>query len=305
MSYIVEQQVKGNTYLYLVKNARSDHGWVKAKKYLGKSVPDLSMLNEYELKLEEQLKQRIAGLKPPKTKKLDSIKLLKNEEISIMENIRKSHEHPPSADSDIDFLIKFTFHSNAIEGSTNSLKDTKTLLKEETVPAGKKLRDIYEAVNTEDAYRFMKCYERDITKKFILRLHEILMHRLIHDAGSFRKNPVKITGSEWLPPQPEDIDAEIERFMTFYRFIKSRLHPIEVASLVHIKFVQLHPFTDGNGRTARLLMNFVLMKNNYPPVVITRTNQQKYYALLEATHEGRQYAPFVKFIYKCVMAEYS
>ncbi|MBU1975116.1 MAG: Fic family protein [Nanoarchaeota archaeon] len=304
MSYIVQQEIKGNQYYYLVKNIRQENGWLKAKKYLGKNIPEKSRLQSFEKDLDNVLKAKISGKQPIKQPKYESIQFLKSLEISRIDHTRENGTPKFTPENDIDFLINFTFNSNAIEGSTNSLRDTKIMLKDEKVPNGKKLRDIYEAVNTEDAYKFVKCYENDISKKFILRLHEILMHRLLPEPGAFRKKPVKITGTDFMPPQPEDLDVEVDRFITFYRFIRKKYHPIEVAALVHIKFVQLHPFSDGNGRTARLLMNFVLMKNNFVPIVITRKNRKQYYELLEKTHGGKEYLPFVKFVYDCVESEY-
>lgn len=303
MSYIVQQEVKGRQYYYLVQNARHGTRWVKAKKYLGSRLPGKQELRGYEADLQKKLDAKKKGRVQQIPRYFEYRKFLKNQEKSRIDHICQNGQSWINEDNDIDFMVKFIFNSNAIEGSTNSLKDTRKMLKEEKVPRGKRLRDIYEAVNTEDAYRFVKNYEKDLSRKFILRLHEILMHRLRDDAGIFRDKPVKITGTEFIPPRPEDVEHEVRRFLSFYKFIKKKYHPIEQAALAHIKFVQLHPFGDGNGRVGRLILNFILMKNNYYPIVIGKKDQQEYYRLLERTHSG-EYEPFVRFVYDQVLKEY-
>ncbi|MFH1072107.1 MAG: Fic family protein [Nanoarchaeota archaeon] len=301
MSYLVKQTVKGHEYFYLVKNQRQEHGWSKCKLYLGKQAPDNVRLRAYENELEAKARnpQRIRT-----ARKLQKHAFLSKEEISTLESTRKSSVPEINEKNDIDFLIRFTFNSNKIEGSTMTLLDTKLVIEDEIAPSGKKLREIYEAKNMEAAYSFVKNYEKDLSRKFILTTHRMLMDHIIPDAGGFRKKRVKITGSEFLPPKPEDLDEEMDRFLSFYRFIKKKYHPVEVASLVHIKFVQLHPFTDGNGRVARLLLNFVLMKNGYLPLIIKDKNKEKYYTLLESTHEEKDYLSFIRFVYECLKEEY-
>ncbi|MFH1915784.1 MAG: Fic family protein [Nanoarchaeota archaeon] len=285
MTYIVKQEVKGHPYYYLVHNQRTAEGWKKHKLYVGKTIPDEKHLNS--------LKNKLGKSQPalPRTR-FQRQQFLTNDEKHELSTI-----HHKSFEDETAFLIRFSMHTNGIEGSRLDAADTRKILTRHESPQGKKLREIYEAVNTEEAYHYIKNYEGDVNKKFLLRLHEIMMAKILPDAGRLREKNVKVVGAGFAPPVQQNVELEIERLLSFYRYLKKHYTAAEVAALLHIKFIELHPFSDGNGRVGRLLLNFILMRNDMPPIVITKDEKKEYFRLLSHAIEEKEYGKFVKFVF--------
>lgn len=284
MAYIVQTEVKGHPYYYLVRNERTTSGWKKHKLYLGKTVPDKTTIERLSKKLEDR-------------KGSKKRRIFKPTFLSPEEKKRLVFGRHKSFEEEKDFVIQFSVHSNAIEGSPLADSHAKKIITGKKMPKDATLRSVYETVNTEEAYHFIKNYEGDVSRRFLVTLHSILMHRLMPDSGKFRTKNVKITGAGFHCPTAERLDHETERLLSFYRFLKRKYTPVETAALMHVKFIELHPFTDGNGRLGRLLMNFILMKNDLPPVIIRKEERKTYYRFLEAAITVKDYTPFVRFIY--------
>ncbi len=198
-----------------------------------------------------------------------------------------------------DLILKWTYNSNAIEGNTLTLNETKVVLEGITI-GGKSLREHFEAINHKEAILFV---ESLVEKGEMLSEHTIKsLHRLIlkniddKNAGCYRKINVLISGATHRPPNHFEVATKMEDFITWYRTKAQTLHPIERACRVHIDFVGIHPFIDGNGRTSRLLMNFELMKNGFPPVVLKVENRLAYYEALDKAHTLGDYKPFISLI---------
>jgi len=296
MAYVVTQEVKGRPYYYLVHNYRDKKGgWKKKKKYLGSKLPNEEEIERLSYELSRgPIKWNIKFLHPVHLPELDDIKERQALKVGT-DRISKS---------ELDFLVHFTHHSNAIEGSTMNLAETKQLMVEGKTPMSKRVEEVLAAKNTKEAYNFVKSYGRDVNKRFILDIHNLLMTGIMTDAGKMRKSPVKITGAQFHPPMPDTLDLEIDRFMEFYRFIRDKFHPVEVASLIHLKFIEIHPFTDGNGRTGRLLMNFILTRLGYPPMIVKNEEKRDYYKALEAGTANRDYPAFVNYVAKNLIEQY-
>ncbi|MFH1400558.1 MAG: Fic family protein [Nanoarchaeota archaeon] len=295
MAYIAKESINGKEYFYLVKNTREAGRWRKRKKYLGRQIPNQETLETLKAELD-------VACKP-----VGQHQFLSHEVILKLRNFRDQYDvfrrGPEQSKAELDFLVRFAHNSNAIEGNTLSLVETKLVLEDNLTPSGKSFEDVVGAKNTEMAYRFIRDTTKDITKGFILRLHAIAMDRVISDAGRIRTKPIKITGSSFQPPEPAVVDDELIRFLGFYEFIKKKYHVVEVAALTHLKFVEVHPFRDGNGRVARLLMNFVLLRGGFPPIIIMNENKQRYYESLELGHHG-EYLPLMQFLADTMIAQY-
>lgn len=289
MTYIVQTEVKGHPYYYLVQNERTSFGWKKHKLYLGKKKPSPHEMPSFEKRLAKKSheKARRQTLKPTFLSPEEKKRLASSRHLSFEEEKQ--------------FLVQFSVHSNGIEGSKLDNADTVKIMFDKMAPKNAALRDVYEAVNTEEAYSFIKNYEKDVSKRFLLQLHSILMWNLIEDKGQLRTKNVKVTGAGFHPPPAEQLDVEIDRLLSFYRFLKRKYTPVETAALMHVKFIQLHPFSDGNGRCGRLLLNFILMKNDLPPVVIKKEERKEYYRLLDKAITEKEYASFIRFIYERVI----
>lgn len=197
------------------------------------------------------------------------------------------------------FAIEMTYHSNAIEGNTLTLRETQLVIQEGLTIAGKSLKEHLEAVNHKEAIDFLE----DLVKKkgptteaLIRQIHFLILTKINNrESGKYRAVQVRITGADYLPPQAFEVPSLMEVFMEWLKRNWQKMNPIELASLSHFKLVHIHPFIDGNGRTARLLMNLILMKKGYPPAIILKTDRKKYYQVLDQAHRGN-FAPFVNFI---------
>ncbi|WP_043041483.1 Fic family protein [Acinetobacter baumannii] len=201
----------------------------------------------------------------------------------------KLDQHPPLSPAIVknlheDLILRWTYHSNAIEGNTLTLLETKVVLEGITV-GGKALREHFEAINHRDAI----LYVEDIIKKQepfsewqIRNIHQLILKNIDDEnAGRYRQQNVLISGATTTPPDHTLLNDKMAHFIDWYNMEAHTLHPIERAAKVHADFVGIHPFVDGNGRTSRLLMNLELMKAGYPPSVITVENRLAYYEALD------------------------
>jgi Fic family protein len=201
------------------------------------------------------------------------------------------------------FDVEWTYHSNAIEGSSITLAETKVILDGLTV-GGKPLREHLEIINHKHAIDLVEAlaagYE-PLTEHTIRQIHALIL-RTINDeeAGRYRRVSVRITGSNYVPPDPSAVPPLMRDFGLWLNSQEAQsLHPVEMAALAHFRLVDIHPFVDGNGRTARLLMNLILVRNGYPLAVIRNEDRSRYYGLLEKAHQGEM-ADFVRFVAQAV-----
>ncbi|WP_066802284.1 Fic family protein [Moraxella oblonga] len=205
-----------------------------------------------------------------------------------------------------DLSIRWTYHSNAIEGNTLTLLETKVVLEGITV-GGKSLREHFEAINHKEAieYVYELCQTNEpLSLWHIKNLHQLVLKNIDDDnAGRYRRSNVIITGATHTPPSHFLLDEKMNALMAWYQS-DTDLHPIEKACQLHCDFVIIHPFIDGNGRTSRLLLNLELIKHGYPPCVITVDKRLAYYEAINdwATMGNRQ--KFFDLIYECMLESF-
>jgi Fic family protein len=205
------------------------------------------------------------------------------------------------------YRVEWTYHSNAIEGNTLTLLETKLVLEEGlTVGNGKSLKEHLEAVNHAEAIDYLEeivSKNEPLTERLIKHIHYLVLKNIDNqNAGQYRKVNVRISGSQHVPPDFLFVPEEMEKLMKWYDENETTLHPIELSAIFHHRFVYIHPFIDGNGRTARLLMNLILMKNGYPPAIIKSKpeNRLAYYQCLEEASVNQRLDPFIDLVSKCV-----
>tara|TARA_R110000824_G_scaffold94139_4_gene227416 strand:- start:94 stop:882 length:789 start_codon:yes stop_codon:yes gene_type:complete len=200
-------------------------------------------------------------------------------------------------------VLKWTYHSNAIEGNTLTLKETKVALEGITV-GGKTLREHFEAINHRDAILFVEELvnkQQALDEWSIKSLHQLVLKNIDADnAGKYREVNVVISGAEHTPPQALQVPEQMQAFIEWYNTDAGDLHPVDRAARVHGEFVKIHPFTDGNGRTSRLLMNLELMKAGYPATVIEVGQRLAYYEALDKAHCTDDYRDFLTLVSECV-----
>jgi len=198
-----------------------------------------------------------------------------------------------------DIVLRWTFHSNAIEGNTLTLLETKVVLEGVTI-GGKNVREHLEAINHRDAILYIEdivAGNEAFSEWQIRNIHQLVLKNIDNDnAGKYRNVNVTISGATHVPPDHLQVADRMAAFAAWYQQSAAALHPVERAARVHADFVGIHPFIDGNGRTSRLLMNLELMKAGYPPAVLPVARRFDYYKALETAHMEGNYAPFIALI---------
>lgn len=186
--------------------------------------------------------------------------------------------------------VEWTYNSNSIEGNTLNLRETHMVLKEGITIRGKSLREHFEVHNHEKAINFLYTL---INKEYVLRstdilsLHHLVMRSIEDDyAGRLRNGGVRISGANFIPPSATKVSDLIDELVEFVNTNPLGLSDILLATVFHHKFVWIHPFFDGNGRTVRLAMNLLLMKQGFPPAIILKNDRNKYYEALNNANQG-------------------
>lgn len=205
-----------------------------------------------------------------------------------------------------EFLVEYIYNSTSIEGNTLSLNETKLVLQEGITIGGKSLREHLDVTNQREAINYIEMFvkgKRAIKEADILTLHRITLKGISdYWAGRYKTSQNRILGSKHRTTPPYRINSEMGNLIYHLNSNPMKFNPIELAAFAHHEIVRIHPFIDGNGRTARLLCNLLLMKNGYPPIIIRAKERGKYFDCLEKAHFGNLKA-FANFI--CLRAEES
>ena len=237
----------------------------------------------------------------PKVKELD-LKMLRRIEQKREALMKIPEGNLALTRAKLESYYKHIYHSNGIEGNTMTLSMTRSILESGMAVGGKSVLEHNEVLGMDAALKYINTTllnnSGPVTIQQILQIHKrVLGYAQPLDAGLFRDSQVYV--GEHIPPSPYDVQRYMEAFQ---RWLLSRdvdhLHPIELAALAHYKLVFIHPFTDGNGRTSRLLMNLFLMKAGYPPVIMRKEDRFKYYQHLQTANLG-DVRPFIRFVATC------
>ena len=195
-----------------------------------------------------------------------------------------------------EFLVEYTYNSNAIEGNTLTLQETALVLEGLTVDQ-KPLKDHLEAVGHKDAFLYVQELVRDrvpFSEAIIKQIHTLVLMDRPEDRGIYRRIPVRIMGAYHTPPDPIIVSELMEKLVKEFEI--SKLHPIERAALFHLKFEGVHPFVDGNGRTGRLILNLFLMQNGYPPVNVKFADRKRYYDAFDSYYRDSDASAMVEMV---------
>ena len=200
------------------------------------------------------------------------------------------------------FDVDYTYESNRIEGNTLSLQETALVVNEGLTIGGKSMREHLEAINHQEAITFIRelvVTKEDINKRVVLDLHRLVLKEVDSaNAGVYRSVQVRITGSDTELPQPYLVDQLMQDYFEFYMIQSSRMHPVLLAAEMHERLVSIHPFVDGNGRTARLVMNLILLKNGYTRANIKGSSESRmaYYQALQSVQRDANPNPFYHLV---------
>ncbi|MFH1221471.1 MAG: Fic family protein [Candidatus Micrarchaeota archaeon] len=282
MAYLEKKTINGRVYYYLTETKRVGNKFKKLRKYIGKT-PSKRFLH---------------------AKNFIRRKLTKKEAVAV-DRIGKNYLKKYKLDKSLwktehERIVSFVYNTNAIEGNTLTLDETEAVLE------GKKLnrekRDIKEVTNMKECIDFLFDYNGDITESMILKLHYIEQKEILPEAGHYRKVNVRV--GNYICPQWTELPALMGEFIKWYDNAKERLHPFELAALVHLKFVRIHPFRDGNGRMSRLLMNFVLTKAGYPLLNIFNDEKVLYYLVLQKYDFDKRERAFLRYLFEVFANQY-
>jgi len=226
---------------------------------------------------------------------------------SKLEKLNKLRPLPKSAIKKLrdKFQVEMTYNSNAIEGNSLTLKETFLVINEGLTVKGKPLKDHLEAKDHHAALEYLynlidQKKELQISEYLIKNLHQIIMQETEKDwAGKYRNAKVVIGGANHAPIDALQVPKKMEGLIIWFNREKNKKHIVELTAIFHHKLVYIHPFFDGNGRIARLVMNLLLMQAGYPLVVILKNDRKKYYNVLSQADDG-EYEPLVKFFTQAV-----
>ena len=283
MAYVEKKKIGGKTYYYLTENKRVGGKWKKTRKYLGVHTP--------------------AGFEKPRKKKIKPILTEKQRALieRIKKNYSKKHEISPKLwKEERDRLVSFIYNTNAIEGNSLTLDETDSVLAGKKVKA--KAKDVKEAKNMKKCVDFIFQKKGDVNEEVLLKLHGMQMKGVLSSAGEYRRVDVRV-GSYYCP-RHEDVPRLMKKFFEWYDNAKNIMHPFELAALTHLKLVRIHPFRDGNGRIARLLMNLVLFKHGFPLLNIFNEEKIIYYLVLREVDYKKRFKPFVKYLHAVFVKQY-
>jgi len=195
------------------------------------------------------------------------------------------------------FTEDFVYNTNAIEGSTVQLDEVKDILEKKKTAVGS---EEIETKNVAKAVEFVRNTKEDLSLELIRKIHKLCFENSKHFAGQFRNVEVVIKNSKnevvhsGVPVS--ELDKELNKLIIWYEKNKKKFKPLILASIIHNQFEHIHPFQDGNGRVGRLLLNFILLKNKYPPINIRMENRGEYYSSLQEYSKNQNVKPTVKFL---------
>jgi len=290
MVSIKKKNINGNNYYYLEHSFRKNGRVEKKEKYLGTTLPkNINQLKENFL---------LEFYKEAYFIQFDKIKeQFTKEKKKIPQSLKKKAIEQ--------FAINFTYSTNRIEGSTLTLKETALLLEKGITPSRRPLEDVKEAEAHKKIFYEMLSYKKEITLATLLHWHKALFEETKKDiAGKIRDYNIEISGSKYKPPYPIELDLLITEFFDRLKQNRKKIHPVHLAALVHLRFVSIHPFGDGNGRISRLFMNYILNTNGYPMLVIDYAQRNSYYNALERSQITKDESIFTIWFFKRYLREY-
>ncbi|MEK6973153.1 MAG: Fic family protein [archaeon] len=284
MAYLAKQMKGKNVYYYLAEVIQIAKGRRKqVRKYIGTEKPSETklqiLISEFEKEVE---KEKI---------KLHGMHYLTKDEIEDIDKINKDFwERYKQAGKivqeqfDQNFVMTFVYNTNSIEGSTLTPKEIELLLSENISP-NKPLDEVLEAKSAEKTLAYVKQQKEELSQSILLQIHEIYFGNTKPAiAGKYKTHQNKVRGSHFETTPPQFVLTDMKNYFMEYESLKKELHPLELAAWIHWKLVRIHPFQDGNGRTARIIMNFILHKNGYAMIDIKTKEKHQYFTALEKCH---------------------
>lgn len=197
-----------------------------------------------------------------------------------------------------EFLIEFTYNSNAIEGNTLTLQETAMVLEGVAIDQ-KPLKEHLEIIGHRDAFKYVESLvseKQEFSEHVIKNIHSLVLMDRAEDRGVYRRIPVRIMGAFHEPPQPYLVEPMMNELIVNHAVRKAKMHLVEAVALFHLDFEGIHPFIDGNGRTGRLLINLELMQNGFPAIDVKFSDRRRYYQAFDEYYRNGNELPMVEMV---------
>jgi Fic family protein len=283
MVNVVKRRKGNQDYYYLYHDSKRGRR-KQIEVYLGKEIPKDIEERKREFALEIEMQDWI-----PKLEKI-------HKNFTETQKTRPKSVQQKELES---FSVKFTYNTQRIEGSTLTLRDTALLLEDGLSPSNRPRSDITETETHQKLFLEIMRKKDDMSLALVKIWHkELFMQTKPDIAGILRDYDVRISQSKFVPPSHNTINILTRNFFVWYNANKKKLNPVELAAMVHLKFVTIHPFGDGNGRITRLMMNHVLNRFGYPLLDIDYGDRRSYYTALERSQTKNDELPFLKWFMK-------
>jgi len=319
MVYVYKKIIGKKPYYYLRVSERKGNRVIsKDLAYLGNSIKDVKKklgglskykneirksyrkihkfleLNRY-LEKSENLKLKKDPFLDEKQKEIEACRLHYDLEFKKLDNLSKKEILKQ-------FIIEFTFNTASIEGNTITLEEARNLLENGKTPKNKTLREIYDLQNSEKVFFELIESREDLTHEFIERVHDKLLDNIDFRKG-YRTRDNRVFKANFKSAPGPFVKTDMDLLLRWHDNNKKKLHPLVLACIFHHKFEKIHPFMDGNGRTGRMLLNFILMNNHYPPLIIHNKMRLEYLSNLRnadkaglETNKREDYLELIQFI---------
>ena len=304
MVYLTKSKRGKKTYYYLAENITLADGTRKAlRKYIGVEEPTDTMLkmliSEFEKEVDEE-KMKIHGYHYLAKEEIQEIDRINSE---FWKRYNKQN-NIVQEQFDENFAMAFVYNTNSIEGSTLTPKEVALLLAENISP-NKNLDDVLEAKAAQKALYFVKDYKGEFNEQFLLTLHEIYFKETKPKiAGKYKTLENYIRGSSFKLTPPELVPTDMKLYFQEYKKLEKELHPLELAAWCHWKIARIHPFQDGNGRIARLTMNYILHKNSYAMIDIKTQDKKRYFKSMDRCNYNNNARPLANRLIKRFTKQY-
>ena len=303
MVSVIEKRIKGTPYLYLVKSVRVKDKVLKISKLLGKKSEvskekTALAMKQFTLDLEQKVVSAVVkeaqNRYGPFTYPFTLEEVRKIEEMNLKyKELRKSLKKKDWEDMTKRFVANFVFESNALEGNSLTLKNFSEIVFENKISASADLREVYDAQNSFKVFSRLLTSRQPITEQLILTLHKNLMKN-IDDRTGYKQFPNVILGRKLDLTKPEHVHKEINGLLQWLQEQQNIQYPLSLAFQFHHRFEKIHPFADGNGRVGRMLLNYILLRSGYYPLVIRKNQREKYLRALQAADQ-EQFVPLLRF----------
>ena len=318
MVYIYKKSKGNRTYYYLRASKRKGNKKVeKDIAYLGSSIeearkkfPEIARKKQEIRKSYRKINMFLEG--EYYKNKIKELKLKKDDYLGdALTDIEACKLHYKKVFQKLDkqsqkeilenFSIEFSYNTTSIEGNTITLEEAKKFFEEGKTPANRELREIYDLRNTREVFFWLMDEKKEINAALIIEIHKRLLKDVDERVG-FRTKDIRVFQSHFDASPGIYVNADMDLLLKWYKENKKKLHPFVLASMFHHKFEKIHPFFDGNGRTGRMLMNYVLLRSGYPPSVIYKKTRSDYLEALSSadrinlTETNEKYKKLVKYL---------